>query len=145
MTPPDPITAAESTLGQFAAPSETPIIVIEEQVTRDHHKHNSTAIVGFRATSNHGPAYVSPRTREDHFYRKRQAYCLSLDIIEMLERDGLTTVFIGENDTGTMYQYDLGQFWGEHSFEVNYEKGDHQRGVPIENAVSWDASEVRVS
>ena len=138
----------DAMLGEFAGRAETPIIVCETPVRHRHHESGEMTVVGYRATSNRGPAYISPREREQHFYRKREAYAISLDLLNtVVFSDARETVFIGENDTGTLYEYPAEFFdpGHQHSFILNYEDGDEQVAVPVERATSWDADEVRLS
>ena len=91
-----------------------------------------------------GSAYLSPRTKEEHFFRKFEGYAVSESVLARhIFGNDIGTVFIAEDDTGTMYEYDASQF---HSgILLDYEGYDTQRCVPVADARrTWDADDVNI-
>ena len=137
------IDTEKRTLSMFTGDTPEPIIKPGKPYIRPHHETGENTAVGNYAESNRGRAYLSARTRTEHFYRKKAAYCLSTDLIHALDADGIDVVFIAESDTGTMFEYTTAQFLGPDSFPLNHD--DHQRGVPVAEAVVWTADEVTIA
>ncbi|AGC34314.1 hypothetical protein HSTV2_45 [Halorubrum sodomense tailed virus 2] len=92
-----------------------------------------------------GNAYLSPRTKEEHFFRKHEGYAISESILEReIQGNDIETVFIAEDDTATMYEYDASDFYG--AILLDYDDYDRQRCVPIADARrTWDAEDVHIA
>ncbi|WP_200531569.1 MULTISPECIES: hypothetical protein [unclassified Halorubrum] len=83
-------------------------------------------------------AYLSKRTREEHFYRKHRGYAVSDHIIDYLDRKGVNTVLIAEEDTRTVYEYHIKDF-RDHGIDTTDEPGDPQTCVPVSFAArTWE-------
>ena len=83
-------------------------------------------------------AYLSKRTREEHFYLKHRGYAVSDHIIDYLDRKGVKTVLIAEEDTQTVYEFLLQDF-RDHGIDTTDEPGDPQTCVPVAFAArTWE-------
>lgn len=95
----------------------------------------------FTEWNGQGMAYLSPRTREEHYFRKYEGYAISISILTVLSAREVQTVFIAEDDTETMYEFTMDSF--RRGLTVTYEENDPQRVVPTDEARRvWDADEV---
>lgn len=81
-------------------------------------------------------AYMTPRNRDAHYFRKHQGYAVSDKILNELQRQGVLRVLVRETDTGDVIEYEVAQFLND-GIPVAEEYGDPQTCVPEEQARVW--------
>lgn len=81
-------------------------------------------------------AYVTPRSRDRHYFRIHQGYAISDQILDYLSRSGISLIFILEQDTKNVLEYHIKDFQN-FSFPVGRTDGDPQSCVAEERAKTW--------
>lgn len=144
--------------------SEPPQLTPSAEIT---HPNDPSSVIGHLSGEDDAVLY---RRRADHYFRKYGGYAVSQKVINALERVGVESIFIEEQDTSILLEYGLGQFssgetiyydtrentivpelagrGGRHESVGRY---DAQKVVPESEATTWeeftiaDASDARDS
>lgn len=80
--------------------------------------------------------YVTPRSRDRHYFRIHQGYAISDQVLDYLSRSGISLIFILERDTKNVLEYHIRDFQN-HSLPVSMTDGDPQSCVAEKRAKVW--------
>lgn len=104
----------------------------------------SGEILGYSGPSNRGKALVSRKVREDHLYRKENAYPLDKVAVEKMSDRDIKVVIFQEKPSGNVFEFEISQFLnGEITSTL---KGQPRVSVSNDNAkFKWTENEAEIN
>lgn len=110
-----------------------------------HHPDDTRSeVVGWIGTWTRGMCYLSSRKKSEHYFRNLRGYAISTKILDSFgSRPTLTTIFIAEYETGTLYEFSTDQF--REGTVLDFDGYDKQRLVPVADARrTWNKDQVEI-
>lgn len=98
------------TLDDFGVESEDPPRIRKRERVLTKHGER-TLMAGWHGETNRGEmGFVSVRNSHTHRIRALNAYAISVDVLDKLDARDVSVVLIVEEDTGDVWEYDIGAF-----------------------------------